>query len=89
MGYEISRIHAVATLNLFRFYPTCCVCGHAKIRSYSSKTHALENQCFACCKTGLQFCKLAKLSLIGVQPQQSLMTAMEVQNIQTLQLLFT
>ena len=33
MGYEISRIHAVTTLDLFRFYPTCCVCGHAKIRS--------------------------------------------------------
>jgi hypothetical protein len=30
---KISRIHAVATFDLFRLYPTSCVCGNTKIRS--------------------------------------------------------
>ncbi len=39
IGPTICRIH-VTTFDLFRFYTTCCVCVHAKIRC-KSKLHQL------------------------------------------------
>ena len=41
---KISPIYAVDTFDIFRFYTTCCVCVHAKIRSYTSgDVHSCED----------------------------------------------